>query len=275
MYIKGMDGTAAETNWQERTGSKRTAALTATDAQNIAEFESASAAYKESYLGQLHRAVQEGAVIKASQSSEPLYRYAQEQLDLMRQKHPAWRDKNVDVYIHRDQARSPTNPDFEPLKDAAATYPEMVQIGESLLAHIMGNDPTKLKALIAHEFGHSVNGDNLAAKTYAWLNAPRNHQNEILANRMAAILFGNPKAFGEAYCSIGERGETATHPSTQQMRMQIARWAELLDQQGVLDANGNVTDTEKALSIFEASKFTAMTEYSQRNQTGTPILGKK
>ena len=259
--------TSQET-WQQRTGGQRPGALSVLSARDQAAeelrvFERDYTKAQNKHQARLVQAVQEGAVIHARTSEDPEVRWAQEQIDLMLKKHPAWQDRRIDFYIHRDCMPSPTNPDFQPIKHAAATYPENVEMGENLW-NLFKDDPKKLKVLLAHEISHSINGDNTAARMYASIKAPKNHHNEILANRMGAILFGNPNEFGEYLFRFMGGDETPTHPSWQQLRVQSTRWTELLKQNGVLDNDGNITDTAKALSVFEASKHTAAVEYSDR-----------
>jgi hypothetical protein len=254
--------------WQQRTGGQRPGALSVLSErdQTVEELRTFEHDYAESqnrHQARLAQAVQEGAVIHARASDDPDARWAQEQIDLMLKQHPAWQDKRIDFYIHRDCPPSPTNPDFQPIRHAAATYPENVEMGERLW-NLFKDDPKKLKVLLAHEISHSINGDNTAARMYASLKAPKNHHNEILANRMGAILFGNPKEFGEYLFRFMGGDETPTHPSWQQLREQSTRWSALLEQNGVLDNEGNITDTAKALSVYETSKHTAAAEYATR-----------
>ncbi len=251
----------ASKTWQERTGKQNEAADPTFD---WAAFERDSLAERKAYLKKLRHAVAEKAVTPAALLQNPLCRWGQEQLDHMRQHHPAWKDTPVTLYIHHDQPVSPTNPDFWPVTSAMALTPQTIHMGDGWRDTTLQNDPTKLRAILAHELAHSINGDNTPKGDYIWEKTPKTHVREILANRMGAILYGNPKAFGEAYCSIGERPETPTHPSTAQMRLQCARWAELLEQQGVLDGAGNVVDYTKAFALFENAKHTAIIEYETR-----------
>ena len=233
-----------------------------------AALEQQHAAFQAHYLHALNAAVEEGSIIKARQSGEARHRGAQETLNRLLKKHPQWQNRRIDLYIHRNLPPSPHRPfDHWPIDFcASATLPELIEMGERLLDSASENSDV-LTALLAHEAGHTINGDNTPQSQASYHATPKSHLREILANRMGAILFGNPKAYGEAFLTISECQESATHPSTAQMRNHFANWAKILESQGALNSNGDIIDTQKALDVFAAFKHTAALEATAATQS--------
>jgi hypothetical protein len=174
------------------------------------------------------------------------------------------------LLIHRYHAMSRLAPKAG--IGASGIVPEYIDINTTTRDHFV-DKPLQFKALMAHELGH-IGGFDLSAEGQAkWRASPPNQKREILAEKLAAIIFGNPMEYAKESSKLQFRFNKKYNipndlfsdeylSANENARMQH-KWADLLQREKALDNDGNVIMEPdenghmmplKALAIFERSR---------------------
>jgi hypothetical protein len=123
--------------------------------------------------------------------------------------------------------------------------------------------PDQFKAMCAHEMAHLVNGDCDVENTIRNLLTPPNHLQEVLADRMGAIIHGKPRVYANSMTDflMADAKENHflpsrsfnEHPSGNARARALHKWADILEREDAIDAKGNVI-LDKAMAVYERSK---------------------
>lgn len=163
---------------------------------------------------------------------------------------------------HNDQALSP--------KPRAWTSCEgYVEINTAMRDEYTKN-PGRWRVSAAHELAHHVNKDltpHSIAQGYMVPYAERRSK-EILAERMGALLHGNPREYAAQKAKLINHIESPhlyspDHPSPNAIARMTRKWADILEREGVADkVTGQITDIMGAIDIYQRAK--AMTDDFQK-----------
>jgi len=154
----------------------------------------------------------------------------------------------------------------QPYLNAGTDLPEFIGFNEYTRDYFLEHRE-QFKAVMAHEMGHIANGDCGVEGTIQCNMEPPNQMQEVLAERMAAIIYGNPKEYAKItadfllHMAKDNRAKpyrySLDHPSENARARMVYKWADILEAEGATDKKGNVI-LDKALAVFERSKdFTA------------------
>jgi len=154
----------------------------------------------------------------------------------------------------------------QPDLNAGTAVPDFIEINVFTKNYFFKH-PEAFKAVMAHEMGHIANGDCGVENAIKFNLMPPTQMQEILAERMAAIIHGNPKEYAKAtsdYQFYVAKQDGAKpyryyqdYLSVNGNARMLHKWADILEAEGATDKKGNVI-LDKALAVFERSKdFTA------------------
>lgn len=143
------------------------------------------------------------------------------------------------------------------------TTPAFIEMNKAQADHFLKKDKgfLQFRAVIAHEMAHIINRDLTPKKTIEDNTSPPTRKAEILADRMGAIIHGNPMKYAEAtsayFTSIGNGKDldigSAVRPSYNHSIRSAYKWAKFLESQGAVDKNGDVI-LDKALAVYNSTK---------------------
>ena len=174
------------------------------------------------------------------------------------------------LLVHRSS--SPYDFAHESVIDISLNVPEFIDINQYTKKYFLDR-PNQFKAIVAHELAHIVNQDYLAENIAMRKIRPPNQMMEVLAERMGAIIHGNPKKYAEDSSrfsfrfakkySIDSSLFTPKYLSANGNARMLHHWADILAEQDATDSKGNINlepDDKgvlrplKALAVFERSK---------------------
>lgn len=150
--------------------------------------------------------------------------------------------------------------------------PEYVHITQETAKRFV-RKPDERKAVLAHELGHVYNNDlEPEAILDKLINRPT-QKREILADRMGALIHGNPRQYAKNCKSFmfyscrkaqdAKNAYTDTYLSANGRARMLHKWADILEREGATDEKGNLIMEEdasgqmkplKALAIYERSR---------------------
>lgn len=121
--------------------------------------------------------------------------------------------------------------------------------------------PDAYKALIAHEMAHILNDDVSVESKMSTRTAPLDQKMEILADRMGAIIHGNPAQYAQAHAKLWSAGQAENshifskqYLSANGRARMLHKWADILQREGATDKDGNIVDKNKAMEIYARSQ---------------------
>jgi hypothetical protein len=226
--------------------------------------------------------IESGGIIEARQSGNPEFVKFQRMINRMARRCGFFK-KAPKLVIHLPDPEQPV------ASDGALDACVMVEgyISTNLFTAQYGvQHPEIFKLLMAHEMAHLANGDQTVETLLLDNRIPPNQKQEILADRLAAIIHGNPKEYAKHTAELlflmkkmaGERKcySSMTNLSANGNARMLHKWADMLseyrwseeghkwnDGRGATDEQGNVIMEPdenghmmplRALAIFERSR---------------------
>jgi len=200
-------------------------------------------------------------IVVAKDSNNPEWVKMQECVDTMANNSGLFQTPPT-LLIHTPDSKTYISDDD--MFNAIALTPEYIAIKEYSRDYFLGH-LNQFKAVMAHEMGHLANGDQDIKNQIERNINPSNQKWEILADRMGAIIHGNPRDYAK-YISefmfyVSGKNETKpnhysrTHLSTNGDARMLHKWADILEREGAMDKEtGEIIDRKKAMEIFNRSK---------------------
>ncbi len=140
--------------------------------------------------------------------------------------------------------------------------PEFIDLNEDGF-HYFRKHMDQFKAAMAHELAHINNGDCSVDGMIANETKPENQKMEVLADRKAAIIFGNPKEYAKLSKDfsfqlmkdhkIEPHEYKRKYLSANGNARMLKKWADILESKGATNAEGNIIK-ESALDVFKDSR---------------------
>ena len=167
------------------------------------------------------------------------------------------------LIIHKSGSFTMSKPVFS----VSVTLPEYIETNALTLQRFL-NQPERFKQTMAHELGHIFLGDRTIDSLLAKWITPTNQKTEILADRMGAIIHGNPREYAKTSSELafviskagpqqiyGANVFSKMRPSPNGNARMLHKWADILEREGAAcKETGKIIDRVKALEIFERSK---------------------
>lgn len=202
--------------------------------------------------------IKDGSVMLLADSPDPAVRKLQERMNALAGA------AGIDIpalYLHTDEA------DIWPGYDGvgahvAAFGPHHILMNEKALEKFLNDKRERyFPVVMSHELAHIINGDvDTHQYTMAAISPPSNKL-ELLADRLGAILHGNPREYAEVTAQFLGAGRFKArfyndyYPSVNETARMVHKWADMLESEGAADlSTGKITDRSKAMAIFERSK---------------------
>ena len=106
--------------------------------------------------------------------------------------------------------------------------------------------PDEFKVLMAHEIGHITNDDFTPENMISGRIYPASQKTEISADRLGAIMHGNPKEYAKASIALlsamtsGDLPHiyTSKYLSTNGRLRMLHKWADILEREKAIDEKG-------------------------------------
>jgi len=159
----------------------------------------------------------------------------------------------------------------KPVLVAEVALPEFISINEYSRDYFIEH-PEQFKFLMAHEMAHIANGDLKVSNAIKAITKPPNRKKDVLADRMGAIIHGNPKEFAEAardfllyideHYNVDPHAHSSNYLSDYGRLRMLHKWADILEFKEATDDKGNVI-LDKALAVFAESKH-LVSHYAER-----------
>lgn len=163
------------------------------------------------------------------------------------------------VYLDMGRARFPYCVEKRP--NAVAHNASAIIINQAGLARF-GKDRAICRAIMAHELAHIKNQDESMESWVAKQHLPPTQAKEILADRLGAIIYRNPRQYAELTAGFLKAGKSKAaarsddeYLSPNATARMLHKWADILEREGAADKKtGYIINRKKALGIFERSK---------------------
>ncbi len=203
----------------------------------------------------LRSAIDKGTMIEARDSGNPILENMQGVIDQMAA--GIGMTENVPKLLIHTQD-SPFVREETPVSVMLRDY---IDINETSKEYFVEH-PEQFKAAMAVAMGEFVNGGTtMSEKIEAAVN-PANQKNQALALRLGAVIHGNPRQFAEEMHKLNMNHvshedkltrHTMTHHSVNGTARMLNKWADILEDQGAVDKQGNVI-LERAGEIMQRSE---------------------
>ncbi len=141
------------------------------------------------------------------------------------------------------------------------TNKEFIEINEYTKEYF-SREPEQFKAVMAHELAHIARGDCSPESSVEYHLTPPNQKRENLADRLGAIIHGNPRQYAQSisdfvFHDTQENGVKPYHfrlhtLSANATARMVHKWADILEDEHAVDDKGNVI-REQALEVFRRS----------------------
>lgn len=230
---------------------KRRTYETATDtARRMPGFQSSITDHLKARRKKLDQALDEGKVVVAEISGDPVHQSAQKVLDELVSENCAFINRyfgadrmpeKVRLFVHMKPAGLDSMFDLSKKGMQASMHPDVIEAANEGLSDALKKGSFRLS--MAHELAHSVARDSTKAVFPS-------HKIEIAADFQGGILHGNVQDM-VAYRAAQGRSEHFTNPSSARMADANERWCKHLQRLGAVDESGAVVDKTKAIAALE------------------------
>ncbi len=222
--------------------------------QCLKDVRKANTQYKISVL----RGIASGNIIVASESEDSIHQWMQERVDVLAQECGLFKEAPK-LLIHTTKSK----PGKE-MEGAIAWVgiPGHIEIHDKE-KNYFGLSGGRFRAIMAHEMGHLFNGDMEPENVLQHEIRRPNQKREILAERIGAIIYGNPREYAKWMTAFEDDGVrwaagspakyNRTNLSANGNARMLHHWADILEREGGTDEKGNVI-MDKAMAIYEKSK---------------------
>lgn len=214
---------------------------------------------EDGYREVIKEGVKLEVIIEAGRSDDPKVNALQTTINHMARVYGTFKPVPK-LYILADNlAKEPGDSEW----DVYARLPEQIHTNVTTANYFLKH-MDHFKAVMAHEMAHIANGDHdNTDKRIAHRLTPPNQMREVLADRMGAIIHGNPRQYakdlGDFLLHVAECEGTKPHISSQdyssvngRLRM-LTKWAAILEREHATDDRGNII-LDKALDVYKRSE---------------------
>jgi hypothetical protein len=252
---KRLESRSPEPEWAARQRADAVRAAREEYAKDPQAYRQSIEAQREGLQSELERGVKDRTILCAA--TDPSLEPLQHMLDELCRQNAALLPHSPRLLVHTYDSFEPQSLDQGLY--ASVTTTQYIQTNPYTVEYAKTH-PRHFRAIVSHELAHMVNGDLSTESIIRAETEFPNHHNEVLADRLGAILFGNPQEYARLTEEmIMQTWPYARHESTAlylspnaQVRM-LNKWVKILQDQQALNPDGTVI-LPRALEVFAKSR---------------------